>query len=75
MQPARGLHVTHLCGDTPQRPEKMSGAVDALCPARPDGHAPEGAAFYETGPARTLNRRTWLHAQAWKGDKPRLSAC
>lgn len=35
MQPASGLHVTRLCGDTPQRPEKRSGADDALCPAGP----------------------------------------
>lgn len=33
MQPASGLHVTHLSGDTPQRPGKKSGADDALCSA------------------------------------------
>ena len=41
-------------GDTPQRPGKRSGADDALCPAGPDGPAPEGAAFNADGPARTL---------------------
>jgi len=29
----------------------------------------------EEGPARTLNRQSWFHEQAWKADKPRLSAC
>lgn len=37
--------------------------------------APEGAAFEQHGPARTLNRRSWFHVQAWKADKSRLSAC
>lgn len=37
--------------------------------------APEGAAFHEKGPARTLNRRSWFHVQAMKADKSRLSAC
>ncbi len=29
----------------------------------------------EEGPARTLNRQSWFHEQAWKADRPRLSAC
>jgi hypothetical protein len=37
--------------------------------------APEGAVFNEEGPACTLNRRPRFHVQAWKADKPRLSAC
>ena len=37
--------------------------------------APEGAAFDEDGPARTLKRRSWYQVKAMKADKPRLSAC
>ena len=66
---------TPSCGETPQRPGKRSGAVDALCPARPDGHAPEGAVLNAEGPARTLNQRAQWHAQMRKADKPRLSVC
>ena len=39
-----------ICGGTPQRPWKRSGADDALCPAGPDGPAPEGAATSTIGP-------------------------
>ena len=49
-----GVSGYPFCGDTPQRPWKRNGAVDALYPARLR-RAPEGAAFYDNGPARTLN--------------------
>jgi hypothetical protein len=75
MQPASALHVTRLYGDTPQRPEIRSGAVDALFPAAPSALLLMARRFDENGPARTLNRRRWFHVQAMKADKPRLSAC
>lgn len=75
MQPASGLHVTHLYGDTPQRPKNRSGTDDALFSARPLALLLRARRFDENGPARTLNRRSWLHVQAMKADKPRLSAC
>ncbi len=52
----------------------MSGAGDALCPAGPTALLLRARRFIK-GPARTLNRRTWLHAQARKSDGPRLPAC
>lgn len=75
MQPANGLHVTRLCRDTPQRPEKRSGAGDALFSATPSALLPRARGSEQNGPARTLNQRSWLHVQAMKADKPRLSAC
>jgi hypothetical protein len=75
MQPASGLHVTHLYGDTPQRPKNRSGTDDALLSAAPSALLPRARRFDENGPARTLNRRSWSYVQARKADKPRLSAC
>lgn len=58
MQPASGLHVTRLCGDTPQRPEIPSGTDDTLFSAKPSALLPRARRFDENGPARTLNRRS-----------------
>jgi hypothetical protein len=75
MQPASALHVTRLYGDTPQRPEIRSGAGDALFPAGPSALLLRARRFDENGPARTLNRRTWLHVQAMESRQAPLSAC
>lgn len=66
--------ATPSSGDTPQRPEKRSGADVAHGPAR-RSCALLRARRLTRRPARTLNRRSWFHVQAWKVDKPRLCAC
>ena len=66
---------TPSSGGTPQRPKIQSGAGDALCPAGPSALLLRARRFTAMGPARTLNRQTWFHAQASKADKSRLSAC
>ena len=75
MKPASGLHVIHLCGDTPQHPSEFGAGLMSRSVPQTLRPAPEGAAFAEEGPARTLNRRLWFHVQARKADRPRLSAC
>ena len=67
--------ATPSAGLTPQRPKNRSGAGDALFSERPLALLLRARRFDENGPARPLNRRSWLHVQAMKADKPRLSAC
>ena len=73
-EPLRCLRLPLHAGTPRNAPRIGAGLVTRSVPqsSRP---APEGAMPIEEGPARTLNRQSWFHVQAWNVDMPRLSAC